>query len=155
GNIDWLRQFGAPGLDFARGVAADGSVYVAGNTFGTLPDQTHAGAEDAFVRKYDAAGNVLWTRQFGTAGSDQANGVAVDATGVYVVGLTVTSADDRNAFVLKLDTDGNALWSRQISISSNDEPTGVAVDGSAVYVLGESLAVLTDSSFSDGFVRKY
>ena len=36
------------------------------------PDQRQAATEDAFVRKYDANGNELWTRQFGTATSTSA-----------------------------------------------------------------------------------
>src|SRR5205823_600611 len=58
----WTRQFGTAVNDFPGGLAADASgVYVAGSTHGTLPGQTSAGDEDAFVRKYDAAGTELWT----------------------------------------------------------------------------------------------
>ena len=79
-TVDWTHQFGT----FARatGMAVDGSgVYVAGFT----NDST--GGADAFVRRYDAGGTELWTRQFGTAtGGALAEGVAVDGSGVYVVG---------------------------------------------------------------------
>ena len=59
GEIEWVRQFGGvgPAFDSAAAVAAEGSVYVAGRTSGTLPGQTSAGVTDAFVRKYDADGN--------------------------------------------------------------------------------------------------
>src|SRR5262245_60624355 len=59
GDIEWVRQFGSfppggpPGTDFARAAAADGNVYVAGDTDGTFPGQTNAGGRDAYVRKYD------------------------------------------------------------------------------------------------------
>lgn len=64
---NWIRQFGTTGLDEAKSVAVDptGAGYVVGETFGTLPGQTPAGTLDAFIRKYDAAGTELWTRQFG------------------------------------------------------------------------------------------
>jgi hypothetical protein len=60
------------------------------------------------VRKYDADGNELWTRQFGTAGVDSASGVAADASGLYVAALTSgtfpdqTSAGGTDAFVAKI-----------------------------------------------------
>src|SRR5262249_3091518 len=89
GTLLWERQLASPGYDQAYGVAASASgVYVAGYTNNTLPGQTSAGGDDAYVAKYDTAGNLLWVRQFGSAGSDQANAVAADATGVYVVGST-------------------------------------------------------------------
>src|SRR5262249_56504179 len=100
--------------DTAFGVAVDASgVYVAGETEGTLPGQASAGDVDAFVRKYDAAGNELWTRQFGTGRGDEAPGVAVGGSGVYAAGhpfrtlLGHASAGDVDAFVRKYDFAGN------------------------------------------------
>jgi len=72
-----------------------------------LPGQTSSGGVDLYVRKYDATGNVVWTRQFGTPGTDYATGVSVDASGVYVHGSTTgtlpgqTSAGDSDVFVRK------------------------------------------------------
>ena len=66
-------------------------VYLAGYLLGTFPGQTSAGLFDAFVRKYDANGNEVWTRQFGTSGTDEAHGIAVGSSGVYVVGRTLGS----------------------------------------------------------------
>src|SRR5207249_8142016 len=58
GNEVWTRQFGTSELDDAVGVAADDSgVYVSGQTWGTLANQTSAGFRDAYVRKYDTSGN--------------------------------------------------------------------------------------------------
>ena len=105
GNIEWLSQFGSEGGAEERSQAVDGAgnVYVAGSTSGTFPGQANAGFADAFVRKYDANGNELWTRQFGTSSYDIAFGISVDASGVYVVGETngtfpgQTSAGDDDA----------------------------------------------------------
>jgi hypothetical protein len=51
GKALWTRQFG-PG--HANGVAAGsgGSVYVAGDTTGSLPGQTSSGGDDAYVAKF-------------------------------------------------------------------------------------------------------
>ena len=71
-----------PGTDQANGVAVGTSgVYVAGFVGGALPGKTSAGGQDAFVRKYDTDGAVIWTGQFGTAAADSAAGVTVGAVG--------------------------------------------------------------------------
>ena len=94
-RIEWIRQFGTAGDDNTWGLAVDPTgVYVVGDTNGALPGQTSAGALDAFVRKFDANGNELWPRQFGTAGGDTAHGLAAYATGVYVTGFTVGALPD-------------------------------------------------------------
>ena len=74
GDFEWIHQFGGVGAsdEMAEGVAAsDGYVYVAGHTSGVLAGQMSAGAQDGFLRKYDSAGNALWTRQFGTPADDE------------------------------------------------------------------------------------
>ena len=44
-------------------------------------------APDAFVSKYDATGNLLWTEQLGTASDDGSHGVSADGLGnVYISG---------------------------------------------------------------------
>ena len=52
------------------------------------PEDGSTGDWDGFLRKYNAQGNLIWTRQIGTPDTDQATGVAADASGVYVVGYT-------------------------------------------------------------------
>jgi uncharacterized protein (TIGR03437 family) len=167
-TVDWVRRIGTLGLDEALGVAADSSgVYVAGYADGELPDLDKVGGQDAYLRKYDLTGNVLWTRQFGSVFEDQARGVAVDATGVYVVGTIGASLTDRtesnryDAFIRKYDASGNLLWTRQIaSIATlqNDYATAVAVDTTGVYVAGYTAGTLPGQSpvgSYDAFVRKY
>src|SRR5262249_15887967 len=146
----WTREFGGSAADpplvvaeTITAVAVHGSaVYVAGYTLGTLPGQVNAGIFDAFVRKYDTDGNELWTRQFGTVASEEADAVAADDTGVYVGGTTVgvfpgqTSSGFSDAFVRKYDVDGTELWTHQFgnNDTSPEAVTGIAVDGSGGYV---------------------
>jgi hypothetical protein len=88
---DWIRTFGTSGSDGLQGAVADssGNVYAVGIATGALPGQTHAGAEDAFLVRYSAAGVPEWTRQFGTSAYDAATAVRVDASGnIYVAGTT-------------------------------------------------------------------
>lgn len=163
----WTDRFGTStdADDQVRGIAIDHTgVYVAGSTADRLPGERSAGNADAFVRKYDTNGKELWTRQFGTVNFDQARGIAVNASGVYVAGLTLgvlpgeTSAGSHDIFVRKYDADGNEVWTRQFGTSKLDDLSGISVDDSGVYVAGSTLGVLpgqTSSGEADIFVHKY
>jgi hypothetical protein len=112
-NGTWLWVRGLPG--YGRAVAADPTgVYVVGATERTLPGQTSSGSSDAFVTKYDSKGDQkwirqYWLRQFGTTEADCSFGVAVEATGAYVLGQTAGSlpgyanAGRFDAFLAKLN----------------------------------------------------
>ena len=85
----WTRQFGTAEYDQARGVAAYGaSIYLAGWTLGTLPGQAAQGLHDAIVVCLSAGGQTTWQRQFGSSNLDDPFGISVNASGVYVAGLT-------------------------------------------------------------------
>jgi hypothetical protein len=163
----WTRQFGtaSDADDQVLGIAVDHTgIYIAGSTADVLPGQASSGNADAFVRKYDPEGKELWTRQFGTSSFDQARSVVVNASGVYVAGLTAgamegqTSAGIHDVFVRKYDPGGKELWTRQFGTSNLDDVCAISADGSGVYVSGTTLGLLpgqTRSGTADLFVRKY
>ena len=167
GEALWTRQFGTSSEDQGRAIAVDDSgIYVAGSTRGALPGETSLGKADAFLRKYNTAGKVLWTRQFGTAGTDEGYGVAVDDSGVYVTGQTdgtfpgEASDGDYDAFLLKFDPDGELVWTRQFGSSKHDLSRAVAADASGIYVTGHTRRATKDlppsrPTETDGFIRKY
>ena len=139
----WTRQFGTSSLEDVSGIAADDTgIYVAGTTLGVLPGQTSAGSADLFVRKYDAAGNELWTRQFGTAEYDQARGVAAHGSSIYLAGWTLGTLPGQSAhglhdaIVVRLGSAGDLIWSRQFGSANLDDPLGISVSASTVYVSG-------------------
>lgn len=164
GNDGWVRQFGTATRDSVSGIAADSSgVYVAGSILGALSGQTSAGDADAFVRKYDLAGDEIWTRQFGTTAGDSAGGISVDASGVYVAGVTSgafsgqTSAGDLDVFVRRYDAGGFEGWTRQFGTSAYDELVGVAANAAGVYTAGHTRGVFsgqTRTGWRDAFVAK-
>jgi hypothetical protein len=163
--IEWTRQFGTASGDYASAISVDSTgIYMAGSTDGTLPGQSSAGGSDAFVRKYDASGNELWTRQFGTASGDYALGISVDSTGIYVAGYTdgilpgQSSAGDSDAFVRKYDASGNEVWTRQFGTASYDFAYGISVDSTGIYVAGHTYGTFPGQSSASGidaFVRRY
>jgi hypothetical protein len=133
----WTRQFGGGGADIASGVAVgrDGDVYVVGTTSSVLPGQAAAGSFDAFIRRYNEAGDEVWTRQFGTSPGDNARRVAVNPDGqVLVVGSTEgvlpgqNSAGGFDVFVSMVQADGRQLWTRQFGSGGDDYGVAIGID---------------------------
>ncbi len=122
GQRRWTRVWGSPSSDVARDVflAADGAIFVAGSTQGSVDGEAHAGDMDVFVSKFDADGNRLWTRQWGSPAQDEVAAIHVPASGfIHVVGTTYgnmngqTAVGGGDAFITRLNADGSH-WSTQI-----------------------------------------
>lgn len=92
---------------------ADGSIYMAGETFGSI-GATNTGDRDVVVVKQNAGGGVLWRIQFGTrtASEDYVTGIAVNAAGdAFVAGYYVNAAGNEDFWVKKLkSSNGQQLW---------------------------------------------
>ena len=138
------QNFGTSTSDDASGLARYSSgVYVIGGTLGNLHG-TQKGRGDAFIRKVDTGGRVIWGRQFGTPASDAAFYVATDTAGnAYVLGRTSgklarTLRGNSDFFLRKYTASGGVAWTRQFGLETSDMPGGVAVSGSYVYVVGSS-----------------
>jgi hypothetical protein len=166
GSLQWTRQLGSPRVEWCHGVSADelGSVFVVGQTNGTLAGPAPPpGTRDGFISKYDAAGNQLWSRQFGPANS---TGVSTDSFGnVYVTGDgrgPGTASGPGSAFVTKYEGNGNVLWTRQFAATAPSSmavtPQGVTADKLGnVFVAGVTYGNLGGpfQGNTDVFLRKY
>ena len=58
GTKQWTKQMGSSSRDYDYGVATDSSrnVYVSGDTYGGLDNNTNAGSNDLLVVKYNSDG---------------------------------------------------------------------------------------------------
>ena len=163
GNYVWSSQSGM-GAATAVALDATGNIFVAGTTSGAL-DGTSAGESDLFLRRYDPAGNVVWTRQLESSLSDLASAVAVGAQGgVFVTGSTMGDLDghastgDQDVFLVKYDGAGNKLWSRQFGTPATDRGTGLAVDPlGGVVIAGTTSSALGGAHLggSDVFLLRF
>lgn len=153
-------SFSTPGGDVAAGLARHRTgVYVVGYTTGDL-DGPQAGERDAFVRKYDSRGVLLWGRQFGTETLDAAFGAASDRhDNVYVVGGTYGSlggpySGNDDTFVRKYSPAGNVLWTRQFGAGYLDGgfESEISVSGDNVYVAGTANPY---TSNADAFLKNF
>ncbi len=108
GQEVWTLRRGATAADQANAVAFgnDGTVYVAGQTQSTMPGSTGAqGGTDAYLMgigtSTKGAPVVKFTNQYGTTGNDQASGLVVDGTNIYVAGV-----EQGHAVVRSFDASG-------------------------------------------------
>jgi hypothetical protein len=108
---------------------------------------TNRGIQDAFLNKYDPAGNLLWSRQDGGSDFDQILCVRVDASGNALIaggfsatvdfGNTNLTADGRDIFLAKISSDGDCIWVVKAGGESLDYAESVCIDGEGnCYVAG-------------------
>ncbi|WP_119070717.1 SBBP repeat-containing protein [Aggregatilinea lenta] len=176
----YSTYLGGTGSDGARAIAVDdlGNAYITGNTASAdFPGAvgTPPAGQNIFVTKLSADGaSILYTTIFGGAGSDNATGIAVDASGnVYVAGFT-NSTDFPNtgahqatfgggaedAVLVRLDNTGALTYATYLGGAGTDEATDLAFDGTAAYLTGTTTSTSflgqtrTSSTPSDAFVVK-
>lgn len=164
GTKTWLRQFGSSGNETLRdfAITSDGSAYITGFTDGNIDGAINSGEQDIFVAKYSANGTKIWSRQFGSSGSEDAGSIAVDGEGyVYIAGTTNGNLDGQfnsggdHSFITKFSSDGTKLWTRLLDSSADNEAHAVTVstDG-AIYIGGISRTQNGPSGFHS-FLAKY
>lgn len=130
-------------------VTAAGQTYLTGSfersvEFGATV-LTSAGAQDAFLAKFDANGNALWAVRAGDRGDDAAFGVAVDAVdNAYVTGyfryaatfgaFTLTGPGLSVGYVAKYNPQGVCQWAVPL-VQQGGNGYSLAVDANGDVVL--------------------
>lgn len=159
GEALWSFQFGTPGNEAVRSIAIteDGSIFISGQTTGNLTDEPNRGLADAYIARLNRDGMLVWLRQFGTSGSDEAIGIAVSDDAVYVTGAAggalpgnVAEGDTDN-FVARLTLDGDFEWITQFGTPAFDALWKVGVVGSNVFVGGNTQGAFQGEVASGGF----
>lgn len=133
----WSDRQGATGADQAQAVAFDaaGHVYVAGKTQGSIGGGTPSGGWDGYLRAYGSTGNVLSTRQFGSAGDDSVAGIVVNGSDVLVAGQ-----DGSSAAVRRFDASNpgqmSLTASRDLGALGGGSVSGIGLDGAGNILIG-------------------
>jgi hypothetical protein len=160
------RQWGTDADDYVYAAAQAGDgVVVVGYTRGAFEGSVNAGEADAFVLRCDASGALLWSRQLGTAATDYAQAVHIDAAGnVLVAGYTAGQLGDdpdrgaEDAFLFQLSPQGELLWLRQWGSDTTDYALSVSSDRAGdVYVAGYTYGAMGDQPAiggEDGYLTK-
>ena len=144
----WTVQFGTFRKDDAFAIAVDGegNVYVGGGTSESLGDAESAGGADAFLRKYDSTGSLLWTLQFGSNSEDEIRDLTIGADGTiqaagWTLGIIVARATavGADSFLTTYDPSGAELTRIQLTSTPFDKATGIASATSGeIYITGRT-----------------
>lgn len=146
----------------------DGNLYVCGYfenwvNFGNgqiLAEGDNHNANDIFLAKYDALGNLLWVQTAGSKEDDKALSMALSGDNVYITGYfghvcyfgedeMLLTKDRQNMYLANYDRDGNLKWVRQPESDGILRGLGLAADseGSA-YVTGNFRKELTAGDYT-------
>lgn len=133
----WSERQGADGADQATAVAFDatGNLYVAGQTQGSISGGASAGGQDAYLRAYDANGDVLSTQQFGSSADDSVSGIVVSNGTVYVAGQDGSSGMVRS-FDVSNPRQMTMTASRNLGTLGGGSISAIGLDASGNLLIG-------------------
>ncbi len=156
GNFVWAKKFGGSQEDHAYALALDstGNVYVTGDfrgysnfDYGNTNYLLYAaGFADAFLLKYDPAGNFMWVKQLASPVAAKGNALTTYENSIFVGGdfkdtidvdpgpginqLVVPLAGSSlyNGFIARFDLNGNLVWGQSHPHNGNGTVSGIAHD---------------------------
>jgi len=147
-NLHYSTFLGGSSYEHVRDMEVDssGNVYVTGGVssadFPTTPgayQETYGRGADAFVSKFDSAGNLIWSTYYGGPNTEGAYAIELDSQRNVVIagragrGIPVTPGafqttfrgyhngkyGDQNAFVAKISADGSSLiWASYVGVAA-------------------------------------
>lgn len=160
GNPIWARSAYGYFTDFANSVATDsyGNVYVCGSFMShrliigvdTILNYFGNTSYNAFLIKFDSAGNYLWGKSFGGNSQDYSTDVTIDdndniilcgyflSDSVFFDTILLHSTGVTSIFTTKLDSLGNVLWANTAIGSGYDRIRSIYTDhASNIYITGQ------------------
>lgn len=137
GDIVWFKLLGGSGLDYATDMVAspDGGFVISGYTQSVDGDiENPLGDNDFWIVKVTATGNIVWKKNLGGSGADNAYRICATVDGGYIVTGSTQSMDGQvtgqhyfeenpmlpDAWVVKLDGDGNLQWQKVLGGYTSD-----------------------------------
>lgn len=145
----------------ATKVGADGSVYMLADVTNKIAGQELKGEQDVALLKYDAAGNLVYTRTLGASDTASGLGLTVAADGRVAIagsvvgglngaqegpmnsGPTGAFAKETDSFVTVFNAEGEEMWTQRRGARLADEASQIVFgDNDMVYVAGRSKSAL-------------
>lgn len=161
GNVIWAKSAGSISNDLGYSLVADatGNVFISGYfsgqtiTFGSTTlinaNQSLSFTEDAFIVKYNSAGNVLWAKSAGGTSREYSHSLTTDTDGnAYMLGeffspaiafgtTTLTNEGTADIFIAKYDPNGNLDWAESAGNIGMDYGLGISTDSNNnIYLTG-------------------
>lgn len=164
GNFVWAKSFVSPGNNdnWCNSICLDhdGNLLMTGHFSDTVDFDPSplvytlfpTGYSDIFICKLNNSGDLIWAKNFGSAGSNAGSSIIVDDFGaIYAVGFFTDSVDfdsgagvfnlisngSTDIFISKFSPSGNLVWAKSVGGISNDGITACALDGNGnIHITG-------------------
>ncbi len=189
--LEWATYYGGTGTETIRNGCVAGDQYGNGYLGGTTNSSdniattgshlsTVAGSTDAFLVKFNEAGNRLWATYYGGTAAENTYAITCDSVGnVYLSGYTQSASDiatpgayqdtlsgGTDAFVVKFDSAGVRQWGTYFGGTGNEQCYGIVCDKynnvlitgytqSATAIAGATAHQNTFGGTSDAFIAKF
>lgn len=191
--VEWATYFGGDGIMdevYSSTIDRSGNVYLCGMTVSTNIATTGSfqttltGVQDAFLAKFNSAGERLSCTYYGGEKQDYGTGVVCDSMGnIYMCGVTgsltgiatvgghqtshggPSNRELSDAFLVKFDSAGHRQWGTYYGGSGMEGHPKLSYNGSALYMTGTTEspnAIATTGAFqqsrgggSDAFLVKF
>lgn len=142
---------------------AAGNVFVLGVTSGNVGGQINQSSRDVMLKKYDSAGNLLWSKLMGATDKAEGLALAVDSKGAAVVAGQLTgrigsapSAGGLDSYVMKINANGEEAFVRQVGSAMEDGATALAIGpDDAIYVGGYAKGRMVGAAGTVGGTDSY
>lgn len=189
-DLDWLKSFGSKENDNVLSIAIDdyGNIYTAGRFSDTLyfdgDTLISAGAVDAFIAKQDRFGVLKWIKRAGGGENDEAWGVSVVDSFIYITGYFSSTANfntpsqygtnelisigNGDGFIAKYSNNGELTWIKRFGgigvdnsysiIATKDHVICAGVfNNTANFNTPSQIGVneITSAGYEDGFIAKF
>lgn len=141
----FFRSYTNNGYDFGEGIIEhpDGGYVVTGSSSSFLDAPAQA-----FILRVDAAGEFMWSRDFGGDESDWGRRIFLHDNHYYVAGYTNSiGAGSFDFYFVKTDTTGAVIWEKTYGSSAFEKLNSAAqlADGSFILV-GETYNTISQNS---------
>jgi hypothetical protein len=151
GDSLWVRSYASAGATEGSDakLLPDGNILITG-----YRPAANQGNLDLWLLKCTPAGDTLWTRLFGGAGTDVGNAVVSGTDGRLMVAGSTTSvgAGDYDVWLLTTDSLGHQISSVTSGTSATERCADVASDGETVWIAGRQGPVA--STTNDAYLVK-
>jgi len=134
GNIEWTRTIGTSANEYGHSMIRDsrGNLVVSGFRVSSQ------NAEDIYVVKLSANGDVVWVRSLGGNNGEWGDLLAETHDGNYIVGGATHSwnAQMDDIYLIKVDTAGMPLWAKIIGGMHADDGHSIRRTSDGGFVIG-------------------
>ncbi len=145
-TLKWARQLGSTGNENAQSIVIDknGSVYISGISDGSFDGKSNNGLNAIYITKFDYNGNKKWTRLYGTNGSEDRLGLAVNYNNqLYITGTTNGNLNGEinnglfDGFISEFSPNGEIIWTQLLGSNKNDVINSISIqDNGNIFVSG-------------------